>query len=128
MDPLTLIPILAAATVLAVVSIVSDSPRGLPDHDLANLLPSRTSTGWKSALVCSECHSEISHNEFMTDVCLTCGSRMRNPKHTAIRSVTRRGKWVRHQGVGDGLLEVRKGIWLPPSQYDEVVSKCGAGR
>lgn len=98
------------------------SANHLPDHDLKILLVTPTSTKWEHSHICTECHSPVGHEEFMTMICLTCGRHMRDlPYNTGLRKVVRRGRWVRQQT--HGRLELRKGVCLTPSEYDSAVAK-----
>ena len=95
----------------------------LADHDLSDLLPGPTATKWRHSYVCTECHSPVGHQEFMTNICLTCGRQMSlMPNSRAFRRVTRHGKWVRHQSPTN-LLEYSKGRWMSPKEYDALVTK-----
>lgn len=65
----------------------------LPDHDISNLLASATSSRWTHTYACSKCHAPIGHQEFMTDICLTCGQQM-SPKSAAMRRIVRGHRWI----------------------------------
>lgn len=55
-----------------------------------------SSTSWASDCVCEHCLSFVSHEEKMTDICLSCGERFFFPKGTvATRIIMYKGKWVR---------------------------------
>lgn len=89
------------------------------DHDIKDSLPSSTATEWYHSYSCPKCHSPVGHREFMTKICLTCGQEMGGlPDSSAYRSIARGGKWVRQKNADRPLLELRKGLWLPPQEYD----------
>ena len=51
-------------------------------------------SNWEHVRVCPECRELTSHEEFMTEICLSCGRHMRSlPRRAAVRHIFWQGEW-----------------------------------
>lgn len=73
------------------------------DHDLGVLFATATSTAWTHVRTCPKCYAPTGHQEFMTQICLTCGRDMPSlPRDAAKRRIVLDGKWtstIRTDGI-----------------------------
>ena len=70
--------------------------KALEDYDYTNNLCSgNNSTRWDHGEFCTTCLSIVSHREFMTSICLTCGTETKYPFPSGCyRKIYLGGKWV----------------------------------
>ena len=87
-----------------------------PDHDLRVMKKTSTSSRWSHVRACTECHSPVGHQEFMTQICLSCGQEMSQlPFDAAMRKIVRNGKWTQTIRVKNVEYEKVDGEWKPIS-------------
>lgn len=86
----------------------------LPDHNIADLKQSATSTAWSHIHACPLCKSPIGHQEYMTDICLSCGSTMPpGKKSAATRKIVRDGRWVKTVRINNVEYMHDDSNWVP---------------
>jgi len=76
----------------------------LPDHDPKNLKASDSATKWTHSSVCPKCFEDITIDEQITRICLSCGSSVRwmcDFPSAANRQIIRNGKWVKTKRINN---------------------------
>lgn len=77
----------------------------VPDHPLSDWRPSRSAGPWSQSWVCPHCRNDVSHREYMADICETCGNQTtldNRFRSAATRQVVRDGHWVSQRRI-DGV-------------------------
>lgn len=87
-------------------------PRGCRSKDPKDYTKDELSTGWKGdAMYCTACNKSTGHNEFMSDICNSCGS-FHTQKHygRSYRKIYIDGSWKYQVRYKDGTEEIRE-VW-----------------
>ena len=73
-------------------------PIALENYDYTNnLCDGNNVTKWVTEDFCTTCLSELSHGEWTTKICLTCGTESERLSPTGVyRKIYLDGKWVQH--------------------------------
>jgi len=82
----------------------------LPDHDPKDYRKSDSSTDWSfDAHYCNDCRCSTGHQEFMSDVCRSCGGfKTQFNSGRSWRRIVQNGKWVFQVKYQDGTEEIIK--------------------
>lgn len=84
----------------------------LEDYDYTNnLCEGDNVTTWEHDTVCKTCLKSSTHQEYMTQICLGCGTKhecISDFKSVAIRNIVKDGKWIEHMKLYNNHIFDRK--------------------
>jgi hypothetical protein len=72
------------------------------NHPLDDNLPSATAGRWKSSYCCPHCKNDIGHEEWMVQICESCGETVPcvlSWTKGATRNVVRDGMWIKQKRI-----------------------------